>query len=154
MTQHFATQATALAFPVDGHFDLLQVMCLDFSFCNFRLPTLPTMPNIFSSFCMGALGLANLDNFLFFLLPSYLSLPLWLPRAQIKQLGSFLSLSTQSSVKLELFEQVLPFQSTACNLKHGEAQLELLDHPANQQWQFGLATLMVFVWGSFLLFFH
>ena len=65
MTQHFAIQATALAFPADGHFDLPQVMCLDFAFCNLQLPTLPIMPNFFSSLCMGALSLANPDNSLF-----------------------------------------------------------------------------------------
>ena len=149
MIWHFAIQAIALSFPADGHFDLLQVMCLDFSFCNLQLPTLPIMPNIFSSFCMGALGLADPDNFLFFLLPSYLSLPLCLPRAQIKQLGSILSLFNQSSAKLELFEQVFSLQSRTGNLKHGMAQLELLDHPSRQQWHFGLATFMVFLWGSF-----
>ena len=73
---------------------------------------------------------------LFFLLPSYLNLPLYLPRTQIKLVGSFLSLSSWSSIKLELFEQVLITYSKTSNLKHGMAQLELLSHTSRQQWHF------------------
>ena len=61
-------------------------------FCNLKLPTQPNTPNSFSSFWMGALSLANPDYPLFFWLPSYLTLPLSLPRTHIKQLGSLISL--------------------------------------------------------------
>ena len=72
-------------------------------FCNHKTTYPAYLPSIFSSFCMGALGLADPDWPFFFLLSSYLNLHLFLPRAQIKQLGSFVSLPTYSSSKLELF---------------------------------------------------
>jgi len=54
------------------------------SFCNLKTAYPTYLPNIFSSFWMGALGLANPDFLLFFWLPSYLNLSLFLPGAQIK----------------------------------------------------------------------
>ena len=84
-------------------------------FCNLKLPTQPNTPSIFSSFGLGAFGLANPGCPLFFWLPSYLSLPLSLPRAQIKQLGSLISLHIYSSAKLELFGQIFILYFTTAN---------------------------------------
>jgi len=61
-------------------------------FATSKMPTLPTLPNIFSSFFLGAFGLENHDFLLFFWLSSYLNLSLSLPRAQIKQLSTLVSL--------------------------------------------------------------
>ena len=72
-----------------------------------KLPTQPTYLAFFSSFCIGALGLADPDNPFLFLLSLYLSLNLFLPRAQIKQLGSFVSLPTYKSAKIKLFGQMM-----------------------------------------------
>ena len=69
-------------------------------FCNHKTTYPAYLPSIFSSFCMGALGLADPDYPFFFLLSSYLNLHLFLPRAQIKQLGSFVSLPIYKSAKI------------------------------------------------------
>ena len=76
-------------------------------FCNHKTTYPAYLPSIFSSFCIGALGLADPDYPFLFLLSLYLSLHLFLPRAQIKQLGSFVSLSIYKSAKIELFGQIM-----------------------------------------------
>lgn len=53
------------------------------AFVPSKLPTQPSIPSIFSSFSLGALELANPDPSLFFWLPSYISLPLFLPRLRL-----------------------------------------------------------------------
>ena len=57
-----------------------------------KLPTQPTYLAFFLLFVLGALRLADPALQFFFWLPSYLNLHLLLPRAQIKQLGSYDSL--------------------------------------------------------------
>jgi hypothetical protein len=66
------------------------------TFLQPQLPTQLAFPSIFCSFLEGALGLANPLNafsfhWLFAFIP-YLMQPLFLPRSQIKQLGTFASL--------------------------------------------------------------
>jgi len=64
-----------------------------------------------------------------FLLIAYLVLPLLLPRPQIKQLGTLLSLPIYLSAKFKQFGQT-SFSILLQKLKHGMTQIELLDHPS------------------------
>ena len=91
------------------------------------------LPSIFCFFLEGALGLADpYVPFLFhwlFLLISYLALPLLLPRPQIKQLGTLVSLPNYWSAKIKQFGQT-SFSILQQKLKHGMIQIRLLDHPS------------------------
>ena len=81
----------------------------EYHFCNpIYLPIY--LPSIFCFFLEGALGLADpYVPFLFhwlFPLISYLALPLFLPRPQIKQLGTLVSLPNYWSAKIKQFGQI------------------------------------------------
>ena len=80
----------------------------EYHFCNpIYLPIY--LPSIFCFFLEGALGLADpYVPFIFhwlFPLISYLALPLFLPRPQIKQLGTLVSLPNYWSAKIKQFGQ-------------------------------------------------
>jgi len=96
--------------------------------------TYPTSsPNIFYSFLEGALGLANPLNafsfhWLFAFIP-YLIQPLFLPRSQIKQLGTLASLPSYWSAKIKQFGQISFSILQHGNWKHGMIQIRLLNHP-------------------------
>ncbi len=84
-------------------------------FCNpIYLPIY--LPSIFCFFLEGALGLADpYVPFLFhwlFLLIAYLALPLFLPRPQIKQLGTLVSLPNYWSAKIKQWTDFFLYSTT------------------------------------------
>jgi len=89
------------------------------------------IPNIFYYFQEGALRLAN-PQFLFsfsFQMIFYLRLPLLLPRAQIKQLDTFILYLTTNLPRLNSLDR-LSFSILQHKFKHGMIQIRLLDHPS------------------------
>ena len=110
-------------------------------FCNHKT-TYPTyLPSIFSSFVWVHLDLQTLIIPFFFLLSSYINLHLFLPRARIKQLGSFVSLPIYKSAKIKLFGLQLTENSSKMvnSSKFGIQQWHL-------DWPTFMASSLAFFW--------
>ena len=119
------------------------LFCL-FLVCKFQLGRNTTFatPSTYPTICLAFFVFSwrvHLDLqtlmclFLFhwlFLLIAYLVLPLFLPRPQIKQLGTLASLPNYWSAKIKQFGQT-SFSILQQKLKHGMIQIRLLDHPSN-----------------------